>query len=227
MSNTEFKIPKSGFSTDDLIIYGGGGHGKTVIELVRALGKYRLIGIVDDRMVPGCDVLDAPVIGGASLLGSLAENGLHKVVNAVGGIGHVEVRVRIFELLMAAGFQFPTVIHPTAFVEPSVKIEDGVQILAKTYISSDAMIGFGTVINAGVVVSHDCQLGKYVNLSPGAMLAGGVSLGDRVQVGMAATINIDIKVGDGSRIGNGATVKADVPADTKVRAGTIWPVKDE
>lgn len=227
MAEFKFQIPPKGYGPDDLIIFGGGGHGKTIIDLVRSLGKFNLIGVIDDRLPAGSRVLDVPVLGGADMLKLLSSHGLQKAVNAVGGIGHVDVRVKVFELLSAANFQFPAVIHSTAFVEPSAVIEDGVQILAQSYISSAASIGFGTVINAGVVVSHDCILGRFVNLSPGAMLAGGVILKDRVQVGMAATINIDISVGEGSRIGNGATVKADVLAGTKVRAGTIWPLKEE
>lgn len=221
MTGTNF----SGFKPNSLIVYGGGGHGKTIIDLIRALGTYQLEGIIDDGLVPGSLILDVPVLGGSQLLPQLVERGLRKAVNAVGAIGHADTRVQIFDQLAKAGFQFPALIHPTAFVEPSAKIEDGVQILAKSYVSSAAVIGFGTVINAGVVVSHDCILGKCVNLSPGAMLAGGVVLDDRVQVGMAATINIDIKVGAGCVIGNGATVKADVPAGTRVKAGTIWPLK--
>jgi sugar O-acyltransferase (sialic acid O-acetyltransferase NeuD family) len=227
MANTNFAFPRGGFGPNSLIIYGGGGHCKTIIDLVRALGTYQLIGIIDDRLQAGSLILDVPILGGSQMLPRLFDQGLRKVVNAVGAIGHVDVRIRIFDLLKEAGFQFPTVIHPTAFVEPSAKIEDGVQILAKSYVSSAATIGFGTVINAGVVVSHDCTIGKYVNLSPGTMLAGGVVLKDRVQVGMAATINIDVTVGEGSRIGNGTAVKADVPPDIKVRAGTIWPIKEE
>jgi len=210
-----------------LVIFGGGGHGKVIIDLVRALGTYQLVGVLDDHLHPGTLILGVPVLGGSEALPRLYEQGVHKVINAVGAIGHVEVRVQIFDMLRQAGFLFPTVIHPMAFVEPSAKIEDGVQILAKSYISSSATIDFGTLINAGVVVSHDCNLGKYVNLSPGAMLAGGVVLKDRVQVGMAATINIDITVGEGARIGNSAVVKADVPPATKVHAGTIWPGQGE
>lgn len=224
MTKLNFSIPHDGFSPNSLIIFGGGGHGKTVIDLVRALGTYQLAGIIDDGLPPGSLILDVPVLGGSPILPQLFEHGLQKVINAVGAIGHADIRVQIFEQLAGIGFRFPTVIHPTAFVEPSARIDDGVQILAKSYISSAATIGFGTVINAGVIVSHDCSLGKCVNLSPGAMLAGGVVLDDRVQVGMAATINIDIKVGAGSIIGNSATVKANVPCNTRVKAGTIWPV---
>jgi acyl-[acyl carrier protein]--UDP-N-acetylglucosamine O-acyltransferase len=157
----------------------------------------------------------------------LFARGFRLAINGVGGINHYEVRLGVFEGLAGVGFTCPAQVHPTAWIEPSAVLEDGVQVLAMSYVSSEVRVGFGTVINAGVVVSHDCTLGQVVNLSPGAMLAGGVSVGDYAQIGMAATVNLNVHIGRCARIGNGATVKADVPPDTVVRAGTIWPIRKE
>jgi acetyltransferase EpsM len=210
-----------------LVVYGGGGHAKALIDLVRTSGVYHLVGVIDDGIPAGASVMGLPVIGGAEVLPGLVERGVRLAINAVGGIGHVSARLTVFEILARAGLACPCLVHPTAWVEPSAWLDAGVQVLAQTYISSDARIGFGTVINAGVVVSHDCVLGQVVNLSPGAMLAGGVIVEDFVQVGMAATINLNLRIGKGARIGNGATVKADVPENGVVHAGEIWPVRGD
>jgi acetyltransferase EpsM len=212
-------------TTNNLVLFGGGGHGKTLIELVRAAGEYRVAGIVDDGLEAGIEILGVPVWGGAALLPDLFAKGFRLAVNGVGGINHYEVRLAVFDALKKAGFTCPAIVHPSAWLEPSAVLEDGVQVLAKSYISSSAHVGFGTVINASVVVSHDCILGQVVNLSPGAMLAGGVSVDDYAQIGMAATVNLNVKIGRCARVGNGATVKADVPPNTVVRAGSIWPIK--
>jgi acetyltransferase EpsM len=208
---------------NDILVFGGGGHGKAVIELLRAGGRYRPTIILDDGLEAGSSVLGVPVLGGSAQLKTLRSRGLSHAVNAVGGIGNVDVRQKVFDQLVAAGFTCPAVVHPRAVVEPSAVLEEGVQVFAMTYVSSSARIGFGSLLNAGVVVSHDCVLGRVVNLSPGALLAGGVLLEDHVQVGMGATINLNLKVGAGARVGNGATVKADVPAGTVVKAGSTWP----
>jgi sugar O-acyltransferase (sialic acid O-acetyltransferase NeuD family) len=226
MVNPLERLSPSNVSSDQpaLLIFGGGGHGKVIIELVRSLNCYQLVGVIDDRLPTGSQILGLPVLGSAEALPEMHQQGVNLAINAVGGIGNVAIRIKIFDILAQSSFTFPTVVHPTAFVESSASMDAGVQVLSQSYISSDAKIGFGTVINAGVVVSHDCVLGKCVNLSPGAMLAGNVRVEDFVQIGMAATINLDLTIGARSRIGNGATVKADVPADTIVRAGTIWPI---
>lgn len=213
----------SQFDPSLLVIYGAGGHGKTLLELVRAQGLFNVVGFIDDKLPQGAMVLGAPVLGGESALGGLYQSGIRLAINAVGGIGNLEARLKIFELLAGEGFACPTVVHPRAFIEPSAKLAAGVQVFALAYVGSESRVGYGTIINTGAIVSHDCLIGNYVNLSPGAILAGAVQVGDQSLVGMGATINLEVKIGANCRIGNGATIKADVPSGTVVRAGTIWP----
>ena len=205
-----------------VLVYGAGGHSKTVISLLRLLDM-EIAGIIDDGVPAGTTVSGVSVLGGADILPRLRRQGIAHAVNAVGGIGNYAVRWKIFELLKQEGFEFPTVIHPSAFVEDTVTLADGIQVLAQSYISSESTVGFGTLINAGAIISHDGKIGKCVNLSPGALLAGAVTIEDFAQVGMGATINLGVKVGSRARIGNSAVVKGDVQADGRVYAGMIWP----
>lgn len=211
------------FDPTQLVIYGGGGHGKSVLELVRASGIFQVVGFVDDGMPEGEMILDLPVLGTGDQLATLYERGIHLAANAVGGIGNLAVRLQVFERIKAAGFSSPRLIHPTAWVEPSAVLEAGVQIFPHAYIGSDSRLGFGGIVNTAAIVSHDCHIEAYANLSPGATLAGGVSVGRGALVGMRATINLLVKIGAGARIGNGATVKADVPENGVVAAGSVWP----
>lgn len=212
------------FDPGAVVIFGGGGHGKTVIDLVRAMGTYRIVGVFDDGLPEGSEVLGVPVLGGSKDLAEWHNRGIQLAVNAVGGIGNYRTRLKIFDLLTQAGFRFPVLVHPSAVIERSAILETGTQVLAQAYVGSAARVGFGTVLNAGAVVSHDCVLGQVVNLSPGATLAGNVRVENYAQIGMRATVNMQITVGECALLGNGSTVKADVPPNTRVRAGTIWPV---
>jgi acetyltransferase EpsM len=212
------------FDPSSIFIYGGGGHAKSLIELIQVQNNFRVIGIIDDRLPIGEKVLGIPVLGGVGALEKYFRHGLRNAVNAVGGIGDIHARINIFETLKTVGFEFPILVHPTSFVEPSAKLSPGVQIMPHAYVGSDAQIGFGTIINTSAVISHDCSVGDYSNISPGALLAGGVLIGSETLIGMGANINIQVKVGRGVRVGNNATVKSDVPDADIVRAGTIWPV---
>jgi acetyltransferase EpsM len=217
-------IPLEGnFDPTAILLFGGGGHGKMLIDLISGLKAYHMVGIVDDGLSSTQQVMSLPVLGGSEVLAEWFKRGVHLAANAVGGIGDIEVRVRVFDKLRQAGFTCPVLIHTTAFVETSASLSPGVQVFAQSYVGSQVQVGFGAIISTGAIVSHDCQLGPYAILSPGATLAGEVRVGPRVLVGMRATINLQVKIGAGARIGNGATVKNDVPKNGIVRAGTIWP----
>jgi acetyltransferase EpsM len=219
----DLALPESAFDPTAILVYGSGGHGKALTELLRALGSYRIMGFIDDGKVPGEEILGLPVLGGRQALPELNRQGVWLAVNAVGGIGNTASRIEVFRRLAEAGFTCPAVIHPTAFVEPSAQLSPGVQVMPHAYVGSQAVIGFGAIINTGAIVSHDCVLGEFANLSPGAILAGEVQVGSRVLVGMGVTVNLQVKIGAGARLGNGATVKTHVPENAVVRAGSTWP----
>lgn len=219
----QLPAPESAFDPSALVIYGGGGHGKALIDLLRLLGVYRLVGIVDDGLPPGARVMGLEVLGGGEVLPQLAERGVRLAVNAVGGIGDLSARIKVFQRLAQAGFVCPAVVHPKAFIESSANLAPGVQVFAHAYIGSQARVGFGCIVNSGAILSHDCLLEEYVNISPGAILAGEVTVGAGALVGMGATVNLGVRIGARARIGNGATVKQDVPEGAVVRAGTVWP----
>ncbi len=222
-TSTALQPPPSPMDPTAMIVYGGGGHGKSLIDLLRTLGVYRIVGVVDDGLNPGDRVMGLPVMGGGEVLPQLYAQGVQLAINAVGGIGNLSVRLKVFQKLKQAGFSFPSVVHPSAIVEASASLAPGVQIFAHAYVGSEARLGFGVIVNTGAIVSHDCELEDYVNLSPGAILAGDVHIGSGVLLGMGATVNLGVQIGSGARIGNGATIKEDVPQNGIVRAGTIWP----
>jgi len=219
----EMEVSEADFDAGAIVIYGGGGHGKSVIDLIRALGLHHVVGVIDDGLKKGADVMGVPVVGGGDQLTRLVKDGVRLAVNAVGGIGDIASRIQVFQRLIEAGFGFPTIIHPTAVVEPTARLGQGVQVFPHAYIGSDADIGFGTIINTAAVVSHDCRLGAYVNVAPGALLAGAVTLDEGVLIGMGATLNLNVTIGSKACIGNSAVIKDDVPSGKMVRAGEIWP----
>jgi hypothetical protein len=71
-----FEPAEAGFDPTAILIFGGGGHGKSLIDLLRLLGTYRLAGVVDDNLSPGEQVLGVPVVGGSDALPSLYAQGI-------------------------------------------------------------------------------------------------------------------------------------------------------
>jgi sugar O-acyltransferase (sialic acid O-acetyltransferase NeuD family) len=211
-----------------ILIYGAGGHAKSVIEMILHNNNHVIAGIVDDdKRLEGNKVLNIPVLGTRGLLPALLEQGVILAANGVGGIIDITIRVKIFNLLEKAGFTFPALIHSRATIEPSVKVEDGVQLFANAYVGSEAILHSRCMVNTNAVISHDCEIGAYTHIAPGALLAGHVHVGERTLVGMGVTTTIGVKIGSGVRIGNGAIILADVPDKMVIQAGRYWVGKAE
>lgn len=220
---TKPDIPAGPFDPTAIVVYGAGGHGRTLIDLLRCEGTYRIVGLLDDRLETGTEVLGLEVLGGSEAMSGLLDRGVRQAVNAVGGIGDLASRVQVFTRLLEAGFACPALIHPRGWVERSASLAPGSQLFAHAYVGSAAEIGFGVIVNTAAVVSHDCRIAPYANISPGALLAGGVHVGEAALIGMGATVNLNVKIGAGARLGNSSVIKEDVPAGGVVHAGAVWP----
>lgn len=205
-----------------VIVFAAGGHGKTLIELIRMVADLDPVGVVDDAAAKGTDVLGVPVIGTRDDLAAIRADGVGLAVNAIGGITNMPTRVEVTRLLTWAGFDLPVLVHPSSVVEESASIGPGSQILAHSYVGSDAELGTGVIVNTGAVVSHDCVLGDHVNLSPGCLLAGNIAVGPRSLLGMGVTSYLGIEIGADVRAGNGAILNASVPDLRRIAAGSSW-----
>jgi sugar O-acyltransferase (sialic acid O-acetyltransferase NeuD family) len=211
-----------------LVMYGAGGHSKTIIEMIRQLDEFTIAGIVDDNpALTGTRMWDHPVFGTRVVLSKLRSQGVELAVNGVGSILDINVRVRIFERLEQAGFRFPSLVHPRATIEASARVDEGVQVFAGAYVGSETILNSRCMINTNAVVSHECEVGAYTHIAPGALLAGLVKVGSRTLIGMGVTTAIGIKIGSGVRVGNGANLLADVPDNTIIQAGRFWTGRAE
>jgi len=195
----------------DVILWGGGGHAKVCIEIIRAAGKLSLYGILDFTLPVGSSVLGVPVIGSDTALEEIRSRGVTSAVLGIGAVFSHSSRSALLQRLREAGYELPNIVHPRAVVDPSAKMGGGSVVFAHATVGADAAIGDGCIINSGAVVSHDCRLGHNVHLAPGALLAGWVVVGNNTLVGMGAAIFWRTKIGSGVTINNGAIVDQDVP----------------
>lgn len=207
-----------------LVVFGAGGHAKSLIDLVRSsLDLVPLCVADDDRGAPA-DVLGVPVVPGAALP-LLHEHGVRYAVNAVGAIGRLQTRIDVGRRLDEAGFELPALVDRAAFVAASAAVSAGAQVFAGAAVCSAARVGRSAIVNTGAIVSHDCRVADYAHVAPGALLAGAVEIGEAALVGMGATVNIGVRVGARSTVGNGAAVNEDLPPNTIVPANGTWPAE--
>ena len=206
-----------------VVIFGAGGLGKSIIDLVRLDERLESLCIVDDDPDATDALLGVPLAGTRAVLPALREQGASLAANAVGAIGKIATRVTVFELLSEHGFVLPPLVDGSAYVAPSARLGDGAQVFAKAAVCADAELERDVIVNTGAIVSHDCLIAAHSHIAPGAMLAGHVQVGARTLVGMGVTTAVGVSIGADAIVGNGVVVNADVPDSTIVAAGSVWP----
>lgn len=198
-----------------IVVYGGGGLGKMIIDLIRQKGGYEIAGIIDDNLKVGECVMGVPVIGDNSKLETLYDNGIHFAALAIGFLDSNFKREKNFERCKEAKLTLPVLIHPKATVEPSALLGEGTLVFANAVVGSDSVIASNCIINSGAIISHDCSLKEGVHITPGAILAGKVQIGRYSLIGMGVTIFLGVEIGDKATVMNGCDIVNDI-ADNEV-----------
>jgi UDP-perosamine 4-acetyltransferase len=198
-----------------LILIGAGGHARVVIEAFRAMGGFRLVGLLDPRP-PAATVLGLEVLGDEAILPRLRREG---IAHAFVALGANALRLRLGAQLEDLGFVLPAAIHPAACVSPTARVEPGAVVMARAVLGTEGRAGRLAILNTGAVVDHDGNLGAACHVAPGCALAGNVSVGERALVGVGSAVRPGISIGADAVVGAGSAVVKDVPAGATV-AGT-------
>jgi len=198
-----------------VIVIGGGGHAKVLIDVLR-LNGIEIFGIAVSN-----DSLKGQLLSGIRVIGN--DNDIFmfhpdsvSLLNGIGSIGLPTKREDIFNQFQNKGFRFVNIIHPSAIVASDVTLGNGVQIMAGTIIQPGSRIGTNTILNTKASVDHDCIIGDHVHLAPGVTLSGGVTVGTGVHIGTGATVIQGVHIGDRSLIGAGSIVLKNVSQGSKI-----------
>lgn len=163
-----------------IILVGGGGHCKSVIEAAESAGVI-IKGILDIPENVGKKVLDYTVIGTDEDISLYADT--CDFIVTVGFVKDASLRIKIHEKVMAVKGHFGRVIASTAHVSRYASIGEGSVIMHQAMVNAGAQIGFGCIINTFANIEHDAMIGDYTHISTGAMVNGDCQVGKRVFLG--------------------------------------------
>ncbi len=196
-------------SRTQIFVYGAGGHGKVVADILVCRGESEFVGFVDDREeMWGARVIGFSVFGNGQWLRE--EAGRSQVAVAL-GVGHGCARRRIAERCTAWGVEILTLVHPRAVVSQSARFGCGTVVMAGAVVNSDARIGAAAIVNSGAVVEHDAEIGHYAHVAPRAAMGGAARLGEFSHLGMGAVVLERVRVGSHAIVGAGAVVVKNLP----------------
>jgi len=191
------------------MVYGAGGQGRVVIDILEKEQVYEIAGLVDDdRELWGTSVYGYEVLGGADRLTGLLSAGVRGIIVA---IGDNKVRALLMRKVSEIGFDLVSTVHPSAVVARGAKIGPGCVVMANTTLSPGVELGEGAAVGTASNIAHDNIIGHYVYISAGVHFAGGVQVGDFSLIGVGAAIAPHIRIGRGVVIGAGASVITDIP----------------
>jgi sugar O-acyltransferase (sialic acid O-acetyltransferase NeuD family) len=193
-----------------LVIVGAGGHGKVVLDILRAAGLHEPVGFVDSSPGrTGSKFGGLPVFGPANVLPKLRQQNIRAAIVA---IGDCRARQKYATLLREEGFELLNAIHPTASISASAVVGKNVVIAAQAAVCTEAQIGDSVILNTNSVVDHECEIGQAAHICPGAHLAGRVRVGAGAWIGIGANVIQCLSIGEHAIVGAGAAVIRDVPA---------------
>lgn len=186
-----------------LYVFGAGGFAKNIVSTLLAAGL-SVDGLFDDDpQKQGLCLLGVEVVG---TIEDARKRGPAQGILAIGNNRTRQLLAREFP-----EWEWLSVVHPRAYVHPSVSLGSGTVVLAGAVIQPDTNIGAHAIINAGTTLGHDCQVGDFVHLAPGVHLAGHVIIEEGAFIGIGSAVIPKVRVGAWTVVGAGAAVVRDLP----------------
>lgn len=192
-----------------IFVYGAGGHGKVVADILLSGKDPRFAGFIDDHSeLRQTTLLGYPVFGDGIWL----RNEAAKTPIAVAlGVGDNYARQKVAQSCAASGVELLILVHPAATVSESARLGAGTVVMARAAINPGAVIGEGAIVNTGAVVEHDVEIGDYAHVSPNTAMGGASGLGEFSHLGIGAVAIHGVKIGAYTIVGAGAVVVRDLP----------------
>ncbi|MGL6173212.1 MAG: acetyltransferase [Cellulosilyticaceae bacterium] len=185
----------------DVVLIGGGGHAKVIIDILRYSSQYNIVGICDKNSE---GVEGVPVIGTDEMLPYLHTQGVKEAFICIGA--NQKRRWELYQQLKQLGYSLPVLKHPNCIVAENVQIGEGTCIMPGAIINSGAKIGEMVIVNTGSIIEHDCVIEENSHISPRTCLCGGVSVGAHTHIGAGSVVNPSVSIGKNVVVGSGSVV---------------------
>lgn len=208
-----------------LILVGGGGHCKSVIEAAESSG-YEIKGILDVPSEADKEVLPGhKVIGTDDEIPQYAAN--CDFVITVGFIKNPALRVKLYNKVKEAGGRLATIVASTAYVSKYAEVGEGTVVMHQAFVNAGAKVGNNCIINTFANIEHDAEVGDHSHISTGTMVNGECKIGENCFIGSQSVCANSIVIGSDIIVGSGSCVRKSLqikgiysgnPAILKIRA---------
>ena len=190
-----------------LILVGGGGHCKSVLEAAESAG-YSILGVLDLPEAEGKEILSTMVIGTDDDIPNYVNKA--EFVITVGFIKNPAKRIKLYNKIKEAGGKLATIIASTAYVSKYAEIDEGTVVLHQAFVNAGAKVGKNVILNTATNIEHDAIIGDHCHISTGTMVNGEAQIGDATFIGSQSVVNQCVKVCNGVVIASGSVLHKDI-----------------
>ena len=188
-----------------IILIGGGGHCKSVIDVIESADMFAISCIIDKPDLKGNLISGYEIKYQDDDIASLAKEFKNFHIT-VGQIKSNAIRVKLFNLVKSVGGILPVIISPKSYISKRSEIGEGSAIMHHAMINAGAIIGINTIINSKAVIEHDAKVGSHCHISTSAVVNGDCIIEDNCFIGSNAVIGHGVTIKANSIIGAGSVV---------------------
>ncbi len=169
----------------EIIIIGGGGFAKVLIDAIILEAKFKIAGFcVDNIPIGNCIFEKYSVISDTKLSSINDINNYYFII----ALGDNQIRKRFYQNALLK-CKPARIIHPSAIIGSTVEIGNGTVVMANVVINAYSSIGNNTIINTGVIIDHDSKIGNHVHLSIGTLIGSYAVITDGISTQIGQHIN--------------------------------------
>ena len=190
-----------------LILIGGGGHCKSVIEVAESCGR-TIRGILDVPAEAGKQVLGYPIIGTDDEIASYADS--CEFVITVGFIKDPSLRIKLYDRVLENGGRLATLVASTAYVSHHAKLGQGTVVMHHAFVNAGAEVGKNVILNTCCNIEHGVHVGHQCHVSTGVMVNGDCRVGDNCFIGSQSVLTNGISVCKDVLVGAGSFVRKSI-----------------
>lgn len=192
--------------SNPIILVGGGGHCKVIIDIINENKEYDEIIISDMKENKDKEIMGIRIGYTDDDLSDLYNKGIKNAFVSLGNVNLTTKREELYNKLKSIGFNLPVIASNSANISKHTEINEGTLIGKNVVINPGVKIGKNCIINTGAIIEHDCVIEDNVHIAPGAILSGGVTVGDNCLIGTGARVIQSININKNTLIAAGSTV---------------------
>lgn len=188
------------------------GSGDLAIDLCERVvlwNQYEVAGFIDGSQEKGTLINGYLVLGNDDDVISLYNSGVFDCIYIAIGYLNFQVREMLYNRFKGK-VPFANIISPSAYVHPTAKIGEGIQLSDGVYVAQHAVIDDNVLITLHSIVNHGNHIMKHTFFSTRVTPAGNVTIGERCFVGVGVVISDGITICDDVWLSPGSIVVSDI-----------------